>query len=80
MTSIRIDEDLWRGFMTQQAVLVRWAVDDHALVAEGQNVAELSVEDRRHAILSPCAGRLIHEAEPDDVLAPGDSIGRIEPN
>ena len=65
--------------MMQQAVLTAWTAADRAVVTEGACVAEVAVEGRRHRITAPASGRLFREAALEDVLEPGDAIGRIEP-
>jgi hypothetical protein len=79
MTAVRIDESLWSGAMSPQAVLLQWAAPDGLHVAKGAHIAEVMVEGCRHEIMAPASGLLRHEVEPLYVLEPGDSIGRIEP-
>jgi hypothetical protein len=80
MTPIRIDEALWSGATSPQAVLLEWAAPNRALVDQGLRVAEVMIEGCRHAIMAPATGRLMHGIEPLAVLEPGDVIGRIEPD
>lgn len=77
--AIRLDEGLFEGSMTPEAILLGWAFPEGAWVERGQRVAEVLVEDQRHEILAPAAGRLVDRAPLSAVLEPGDLICRLAP-
>lgn len=77
MTIVTIPEALWAGAMMPQGVLERWLVADGALVAEGEAVAVVLVEDARHDLLSPASGILRQNAGPGAIVDPGAEIGLV---
>lgn len=75
---VRVNENLWATSMAPEGVLECWRVASGAQVGRGRTVAEVLVEDSRHEIISPSDGRLVHLAQPGDVIEPGALIGRID--
>lgn len=79
MTQIRAQEDLWANSMLPEGVVERWLVADGAEVTPGQAVVELRLEDARHEIPAPVAGRVVVLAAPNSVIEPGSLLGEIRP-
>ncbi len=79
MIDIRVSDALWRSSMMPEGVLVRWRREDGAVVAAGDPLAEISVEDSLHEITAPAAGRFRKSAARHDVIEPGSLLGQIEP-
>jgi hypothetical protein len=75
-----VDEGLWAGWMAPEGLLLAWTALNGAAVQKGARVAEVWIEGKRHEIAAPADGRLVHEAEADCVLQPGDVIGRVQPD
>lgn len=77
MTDISISPDFWGGVMLPEGILERWRVADGCLLAEGDVVAEVRVEDALHEIVAPASGRLAKLAKLNEIIEPGSVIGRI---
>lgn len=76
-TSLRLDEALFENSMGQEAILLSWFAPGGAWVEQGQHVAEVLVEDRRHEIVAPVAGRIVDMVPTSTVLEPGDQLCRL---
>lgn len=78
MPNIHLPDDLWADSMTPLGVLQRWRVEAGETVLAGQAIAEVRVEDAVHELAAPCSGQLATFARPNDLVAAGALIGRIE--
>jgi len=79
MTDIHVPEALWTTSLLPEGVLEAWRRQDGALVAAGDDVAEVRIEDALHELTAPRAGRLRILVAPNSVVEPGVAIGRIDP-
>ena len=77
--TVRLDEALFGNSLTQQAILSSWLVRRGAWIEQGQRLAEVLVEDMRHEIVAPVAGRLVDLVPVASVLEPGDQLCRLDP-
>jgi hypothetical protein len=75
--SVRLDEALFANSLTQEAILLSWLATEHAWVHSGQRLAEVLVEDMRHEVVAPVAGRLLDPVPVSTVLEPGDQLCRL---
>lgn len=76
---VRLNEALFENCMAQEAILLAWSVPRDAWVEQGQRLAEVLVEDMRHEIVAPIAGRLVDPVAASTVLEPGDQLCRLDP-
>ena len=76
-TPLRLDETLFQTSLAQEAILLSWLTSGGAWVEQGDRVAEVMVEDRRHEIVAPVAGRIVDLVPACSVLEPGDELCRI---
>jgi hypothetical protein len=76
---LRLDEALFENSMEQEAILLSWFAPGGAQVLQGQRVAEVLVEDIRHEIVAPVAGRLVDLVSACSILEPGDQLCRVVP-
>jgi pyruvate/2-oxoglutarate dehydrogenase complex dihydrolipoamide acyltransferase (E2) component len=79
MMDIRISAGLWASSIAPQGILERWLAPEGAVVAAGQAIAEVRIEDALHELTSPARGCLRHRAAPDDVVEPGSLIADLDP-
>lgn len=77
-TPLRLDEALFENCMAQEAIVLSWLAPGGAWIEQGQHVAEVLVEDMRHAIIAPVSGRLVDPVPASTVLEPGDQLCRLE--
>ncbi len=70
MAMLCVPDNLWANAPTRKGSLQRWTVSDGALVAAGQALAEIRIEDTVHDIVAPAAGQLFRSATPHDTLEP----------
>jgi hypothetical protein len=77
MTDISISSDIWASCMLPEGIFERWRVSDGSLLAEGDVVAEIRIEDALHELTAPSGGRLIQFAEVNQIIEPGSVIGKI---
>lgn len=77
MTDIRISTDFWAGRMLPEGILERWRVADGAVVAAGDVVAEVRIEDALHELMAPAPGKLTKLSRVNEVIEPGSVIGQI---
>lgn len=78
MSRLQAPDDIWANSMLPEGILERWCVADGAVVAAGQAVAAVRVEDMLHDLLAPCAGRLRQTTAAGSVIDPGMQIGDVE--
>jgi pyruvate/2-oxoglutarate dehydrogenase complex dihydrolipoamide acyltransferase (E2) component len=78
MTMINLDEGLWQNSMLPEGILERWLVDDGTTVIAGERIAEVRIESSLHEIMSPAGGILTIIAEPNAVVEPGTTVGRLD--
>lgn len=77
MTSdVRVPENLWEG--DTEGVITAWLVDDGAMVAQGDLIAEVMVEKAQYEIEAPVSGRLGIAKQEDEVVAKGAVIATVE--
>lgn len=74
---IQVPEALWRLNMLPVGTLESWSVDDGSIVASGQAVAEVRIEDALHEILAPSAGRLSIALSANSIIEPGAVLGTV---
>ena len=77
MTDISISSDFWAGTMLPEGIFERWRVADGSLLAEGDVVAEIRIEDALHELTAPGGGYLTQFAAANQIIEPGSVIGRI---
>jgi pyruvate/2-oxoglutarate dehydrogenase complex dihydrolipoamide acyltransferase (E2) component len=77
MPEIRIDGALWASSMMPEGVVERWFVADGAVVATGDRIAQVRIEDARHEIVAPAQGRLSIVATTNAVIEPGSLLARL---
>lgn len=77
MTDISISSDIWAGSMLPEGIFERWRVADGSLLAAGEVVAEIRIEDALHELTAPSGGRLTQYAEANQIIEPGSVIGSI---
>lgn len=77
MTDILISSDFWASCMVPEGIFERWRAAEGSLLAEGDVVAEIRIEDALHELMAPSGGHLIQFATVNQVIEPGSLIGRI---
>jgi pyruvate/2-oxoglutarate dehydrogenase complex dihydrolipoamide acyltransferase (E2) component len=77
MQDIKIDETFWASSMMPEGIVERWFVADGVVVAAGDRVAEVRIEDALHEIVAPARGRLSIIAGTNAVVEPGSLLGRL---
>lgn len=77
MTDLSISPDFWASSMLPEGILERWRVADGSLVAQGDVLAEVRIEDALHELTAPVRGKLTKLAKVSEVIEPGSVIGRI---
>jgi pyruvate/2-oxoglutarate dehydrogenase complex dihydrolipoamide acyltransferase (E2) component len=80
MPDIRIDEALWASSIMPEGIVERWFVADGAVVATGDRIAEVRIEDAPHEIVAPAEGRLSIVAAANAVVEPGSLLARLTTN
>jgi hypothetical protein len=50
MQDIKVDEALWASSMLPEGIVERWFIADGAIVAAGDPMAEIRIEDALHEI------------------------------
>jgi pyruvate/2-oxoglutarate dehydrogenase complex dihydrolipoamide acyltransferase (E2) component len=58
----------------------RWFVADGVVVAPGERIAEVRIEDALHEIVAPAKGRLSIVAAANAVVEPGSLLARLTTN
>lgn len=74
MQEIKVDEALWASDMLPEGIVERWFIVDGAIVAAGDRIAEIRVEDALHEITTPASGRLTIVAAANAVVEPGSVL------
>ena len=77
MQDINVDEALWASSMLPEGVVERWIIADGAIVAAGDPMAEIRIEDALHEITVPASGRLTIIAAVNTVVEPGSLLARL---
>jgi pyruvate/2-oxoglutarate dehydrogenase complex dihydrolipoamide acyltransferase (E2) component len=77
MQEIKVDSALWATSMLPEGVVERWLVVDGAIVAAGDRMAELRIEDALHEIMAPASGRITIVAAANTVVEPGSLLGNL---
>lgn len=77
MVDVKVAEDLWASRMLPEGLIERWLSSDGAIVAVGDPLVEVRIEDALHEILAPAAGRLKIASAADDFIEPGSVIASI---
>lgn len=77
MQHIRVDEALWASTMLPEGIVQRWFIADQAVVAKGQRIAEVRIEDALHDIVSPASGRMTIVAAALSLVEPGTLLATL---
>jgi pyruvate/2-oxoglutarate dehydrogenase complex dihydrolipoamide acyltransferase (E2) component len=77
MQDIQVDEALWASSMLPEGIVERWFIADGAIVAVGDLMAEIRIEDALHEITAPVSGRLTIVAAANTVVEPGSLLARL---
>jgi len=77
VTTIAVTPDLWAPCMCPGGILESWLLHDGCDVEAGDPVAAVRVEDTRHELAAPAAGRLQVGLKADSIVQPGTVIGSI---
>jgi len=71
MVEVLVDSSLWASSMMPEGILERWRVADGAVVAAGDVIAELRVEDALHEVTAPASGQLTIAVPASAIIEPG---------
>lgn len=74
---IPVTENLWSALMFPEGILEQWLVADGADVEDGQEIAQVRIEDAVHRMMAPGRGRLRQSVMRNAVIEPGSIIGDI---
>ena|ERR1700722_2794030 len=74
---ITVDAALWASNALPEGVVERWFVTENAVVAAGQAIAELRIEDALHVIVTPASGRLSIVAPVNTLVEPGSLLASL---
>jgi pyruvate/2-oxoglutarate dehydrogenase complex dihydrolipoamide acyltransferase (E2) component len=77
MQDIKVDEALWASSMLPEGIVERWFIVDGAIVAAGDLMAEVRIEDTLHEITAPASGRLTIIAAANTIVEPGSLLARL---
>lgn len=77
MRDIRVDGALWASTMLPEGIVEQWFVADQAIVAKGQRIAEVRIEDSLHDIVSPASGRVTIVAATSSLVEPGALLATL---
>lgn len=77
MQYIRVDETLWASTMLPEGIVERWFVANQEVVAKGQRIAEIRIEDALHDIVSPASGRVTIVATASSLVEPGALLATL---
>jgi pyruvate/2-oxoglutarate dehydrogenase complex dihydrolipoamide acyltransferase (E2) component len=75
---IKVDEALWASSIFPEGIVERWFAADGAVVASGDRIAELRIENALHEIAAPDSGRLTIVAATNTAIEPGSPLATIE--
>jgi pyruvate/2-oxoglutarate dehydrogenase complex dihydrolipoamide acyltransferase (E2) component len=77
MQDIKVDEALWASSMLPEGIVERWFIADGSIIAVGDLMAEIRIEDALHEITAPAGGRLAIIAAIHTVVEPGSLLARL---
>ena len=77
MADIKVDESLWASSMLPEGLVERWLVADGAIVAAGDPIAEVRIEDALHEINAPASGHVTIAATANCVVEPGSLLASV---
>jgi pyruvate/2-oxoglutarate dehydrogenase complex dihydrolipoamide acyltransferase (E2) component len=77
VADVKVDEALWASSMLPEGIVERWFFADGALVAVGDRIAEVRIEDARHEITALASGRLTIVAVANALIEPGTLLARL---
>jgi pyruvate/2-oxoglutarate dehydrogenase complex dihydrolipoamide acyltransferase (E2) component len=77
MQDITVDEALWASSMLPEGIVERWFIADGAIVAAGDLMAEIRIEDALHEITASASGRLMIVAAANTVVEPGFLLAKL---
>jgi pyruvate/2-oxoglutarate dehydrogenase complex dihydrolipoamide acyltransferase (E2) component len=77
MQDIKVEEALWASSMLPEGIVERWLIADGAIVAAGDPMAEIRIEDALHEITAPASGLLTIIAAANTVVEPGSLLARL---
>lgn len=77
MQDIKVDEALWASSMLPEGIVERWFIVDGAIVAAGDLMAEVRIEDTLHEITAPASGRLTIIAAANTIVEPRSLLARL---
>jgi biotin carboxyl carrier protein len=74
---IKVGDTLWASSMLPEGVIERSRVGDGAVVAAGDVLADVRIEDALHEIVAPAAGQLTILAAANAIVEPGSLLGQL---
>jgi len=77
MRDINVDEALWASSMLPEGIVEPWFIADGTIVADGDPMAEIRIEDALHEIMAPASGRLTIVAAANTVVEPGSLLAQL---
>ena len=77
---IHVPDTLWALSMLPVGTLECWLVEDGVVVARGEALAKVRIEDALHEILAPAAGRLSIALPVNSIIEPGAVLGATSPS
>jgi hypothetical protein len=77
MQDIRVNGALWASTMFPEGVVERWLIADQAIVAKGQRIAEIRIEDGLHDIATPASGQVTIVAAASSLVEPGALLATL---
>jgi pyruvate/2-oxoglutarate dehydrogenase complex dihydrolipoamide acyltransferase (E2) component len=75
---IKVDEALWASRTLPEGMVERWFIADGAIVASGDLIAALRIENALHDIVALESGRLTIVAATSATIEPGSTLATIE--
>jgi pyruvate/2-oxoglutarate dehydrogenase complex dihydrolipoamide acyltransferase (E2) component len=75
---IKVGDTLWGLSMLPEGIVERWRVENGAVVAAGQALVDVRIEDALHEIVAPAGGRLTISAAANCIVEPGSLLGHLE--
>jgi pyruvate/2-oxoglutarate dehydrogenase complex dihydrolipoamide acyltransferase (E2) component len=79
MTNIIVSADLWSTRMLPEGIVEKWFVTNGDIVKAGDRIAQVKIEDARHELVTPVAGRLMILSGADSIVEPDSVIGQVSP-
>lgn len=79
MTNIIVPADLWSTRMLPEGIVEKWFVTNGDIVKAGDRIAQVKIEDARHELVTPVAGRLMILSGADSIVEPDSVIGQVSP-